>query len=190
MSVEQPPEVIRHYTSTRRIPLMFGRLTDGMRIPGGPYSATQFLAGGVVLMLGNLTRPVWSFGSELTDYALLIALVVGAIFFTGRLPITSRHPIWAVVGAWTAFTESTSGTIAGRSFSLPKPTRADTDARSLAAARELMSAPLPPAPAEPLEPEREPEPAVGIAAQLEPPVALAATGVDRLRALAAGRKDQ
>ncbi len=36
-----PQETARFYTKSRRFPKMIGRMTDGSRIPGGPYTLTQ-----------------------------------------------------------------------------------------------------------------------------------------------------
>ena len=38
---KQQTEVARFYTRSRKFPRLIGRLHDGTKIPGGPYTVTQ-----------------------------------------------------------------------------------------------------------------------------------------------------
>lgn len=64
----------RFFTGTRRIPMTFGtNPATGERIPGGPYTSTQFFGGLIVAVLMWLTNPLWG-----TDLAFL-DLIIGAV---------------------------------------------------------------------------------------------------------------
>lgn len=70
MSDESGPverEVARFYTRSRKFPRMVGRLPEGTRIWGGPYTFTQLGLGLVAIFVALATRGVWSWGSVLID---------------------------------------------------------------------------------------------------------------------------
>lgn len=96
-------EVARFYTRSRRFPKMVGRLPDGTRIWGGPYTPVQFLAGGVVLLGALITRSWWGFdGSLLFDLPVAVGMAWGAAYLTGRIPVTKRNLLSIIGGAITA----------------------------------------------------------------------------------------
>lgn len=115
------PEVARFYTRSRKFPRMVGRLPEGTRIWGGPYTFTQ-LGLGVAAMLGALlTRSVWSTGSILVDLALILGIGWGVAYLGRYIPMTSLNPIVVLGTALGAFSAPRAGTYRGRPIALPKP---------------------------------------------------------------------
>ena len=47
---DEEREVARFYTRSRRFPKFIGRLHDGTKIPGGPYTLTQGVVLAIVLV--------------------------------------------------------------------------------------------------------------------------------------------
>ena len=95
-------EIARFYTRSRRFPKMIGRMTDGSRIPGGPYTLTQVGFGGVALMGLLMTRTLWSTGATLLDLAITVGVAWGVTWLVGFIPMTRRNLVLAFVGAVAA----------------------------------------------------------------------------------------
>jgi len=68
---KQQTEVARFYTRSRKFPRLIGRLHDGTKIPGGPYTVTQAIVAAVVLALGLVTRGLWGTGTILVDIPIV-----------------------------------------------------------------------------------------------------------------------
>ena len=92
-------EIARFYTRSRRFPKMIGRMTDGSRIPGGPYTLTQVGFGGVALMGLLVTRTLWGTGATLLDLAITVGVAWGVTWLVGLIPMTRRNLVLAFVGA-------------------------------------------------------------------------------------------
>ncbi|WP_086991394.1 hypothetical protein [Agrococcus casei] len=114
-------ELIRYYTAARRIPLTFGRLSDGMKIPGGPYSGMQVAAGAIALVVTPVLIAV-----TLGDVPAVLKLVLtilggwGAAYVTGYLPSTFRNPLMVASDALRAVTQSGAGSYKGRRWVAPR----------------------------------------------------------------------
>lgn len=191
--------VMRSYTPALKIPKFIGRLKDGTRLPGGPYTMSQFLVGVVVLVVGYLAMPMWvqllpATSSDslrwLLSHIVLVGVAGGVGYLVGYIP-ADTNPMHAVGGMVSGGRPSRYGVSGGRPVDpLPKPCHyrarvliAGTDVTSPAPARAsspasaTIPAPTPgpsqsqPAPA----PAPSPEPAIGETS--EP--------TDPLRALAA-----
>lgn len=76
---------IRVFTAARRFPQMVGRLPNGQPIPGGPYTATQFLGGSA----GIIITAILAGSTGLNPLAVLAVgvpvTIVGAVLL-GRIP--------------------------------------------------------------------------------------------------------
>lgn len=107
-SASEPVEVLRWYTSALRIPRLIGKLTSGERIWGGPYTVTQAVVGGVVLILGVKTMPWWGpihlFGEGLIGFVANWAVVAGSAFalvkISGNIPTSRVNVGLALRGGW------------------------------------------------------------------------------------------
>lgn len=117
-------EVARFYTRSRRFPKMIGRMTDGSRIPGGPYTLTQVGFGGVALMVLLLTRTLWSSGAVLLDLAITAGVTWGVTWVVGLIPMTRRNLVLAFVDAAAAMFKPHGGRYQERPVRLNRPHQA------------------------------------------------------------------
>lgn len=180
------PRVSRFYTSVRRIPIMIGK-AGNTRLPGGPYSVTQFIAGGVVLVIGWNTMSLWGplFGTfPLVRIVALLGMAVTALWLAGQLPSTRRKIHHLAADTVGAIANPSAGTLNGQPMKLRPPHRL-TGTVLIAGAPAVDEAPVPTAVPAPV-----PEPVVQTVAVEELPLTpVAATtaapirfasGLDRL----------
>lgn len=115
-------ETARFYTRSRRFPKMIGRMNDGSRIPGGPYTLTQVGVGGAVLLIMLVMRGlVWSTGEILLDLLVTAALAFAVTWLIGRLPMTRRNLLFAFLDAAAATFKPFSGKYQGQVIRLAAP---------------------------------------------------------------------
>lgn len=114
-------QVGRFYTRSRKFPKLIGKLPDGSRIWGGPYTPSQLLSGGAFIVVALATSNVWSFGSFLIDLPLAAAATFGLVKLIGMIPTQRRTAIRMVVGAGTSITRPAEGTYRGKRVSITKP---------------------------------------------------------------------
>ncbi|MBG6184735.1 hypothetical protein IWX65_002713 [Arthrobacter sp. CAN_A214] len=113
MSTQNHVQTGRFYTAARKFQQLIGVTPAGETIPGGPYTVTQFIVGIVVLVLGFISRPLWSQGA-LTDVLFIAAAVVGITYAVGRMP-GSRRSIINLINCWiTLMSRPRTGTYRGR----------------------------------------------------------------------------
>jgi len=117
-------EIARFYTRSRRFPKMIGRMTDGSRIPGGPYTLTQVGFGGVALMGLLITRTLWSTGATLLDLAITVGVAWGVTWLVGLIPMTRRNLVLAFAGAVAAMFKPHGGRYQARPIRLARPHQA------------------------------------------------------------------
>jgi hypothetical protein len=119
-------ETARMYTGGRRINILFGKLPNGGRIPGGPYTGTQLAAGGVVLVVGWMTMSLWGpmVGPPLVRIAALLFAFGLATFFSGKIPATKRKLPDLALDGFNAATAASFGTYRGKSIRVPAPHQA------------------------------------------------------------------
>lgn len=92
MDNAQQQEISRFYTAARRFHKLLGKLPDGTRIPGGPYTIIQGVTLIVTLGVTLLTRGhLWTFGSFLIDVPLALVISGGLAYFVGRIPTRNRN---------------------------------------------------------------------------------------------------
>ncbi|WP_025104786.1 hypothetical protein [Microbacterium paraoxydans] len=176
------PRVSRFYTSVRRIPIMIGK-AGNTRLPGGPYSVTQFIAGGAVLVIGWNTMSLWGslFGSfPLVRIAALLGMAALALYLAGQLPSTRRKIHHLAADTVGAIANPSAGTLNGQSMKLRAPHR--LTGTVLIAGAPFVDEPAPAAAAAPMPvpepaatPVPVPEPAAQTAAVEEAPAAPLAT---------------
>ncbi len=148
-------EVARFYTRSRRFRKLLGRLPDGTKLIGGPYTITQGLVLAVVLIVASVTQSAWGTGTPLIDFPLAGAIAWVAAWGAGRLPMTRRNLFSVLTGGLTAMTRSSAGRYRGSALRIRPPHRAS--GKSFIATG--TNRPVAPAPAEPVVVETAPTPA-------------------------------
>lgn len=119
---DQEAETVKWYSHTRRFPIYVSRFPDGTKIPLGPFSLLELVAGVVVLLVGQQTMPLW--GARLGAiyaYTVLICLVVGAVFGIRQIPMGSRNPLLFCWGLARAVTAPRRGRYRGRAVTFKPP---------------------------------------------------------------------
>ena len=94
MSNQDHVQTGRFYTAARKFQQLIG-VTPGPRgeaIPGGPYTVTQFIAGIVAVIVGFITRPLWS-QDDITDVLFIAVAAIGITYGVGRMPGSRRSII-------------------------------------------------------------------------------------------------
>lgn len=183
------PRVSRFYTGVRRIPIMIGK-AGNTRLPGGPYSVTQFIVAGVVLVVGWNTMSVWGplFGTfPLVRIVALLGMAVTALWLAGQLPSTRRKIHHLATDTVGAIANPSAGTLNGQPMKLRSPHRLTGTVLIAVAPAVDESAPVRVAAPNPA-PVAVPAPLITAAAEA-PPITLApsptaparyASGLDRL----------
>lgn len=158
-------EIARFYTRSRRFPKMIGRMHDGTKIPGGPYTVTQAAIGGMLFLVAVTTRAQWGTGNILIDIPIAIGVAWGAAWGAGRIPSTRRNLLSVLLGGLSAMFRPVSGKYRGAPVRI-RPPHAVAGRVTLGAdvpaptAADLVAAPAPtPAPVAPIEPSPTPVPA-------------------------------
>lgn len=118
---EETFETVKYYTKARKFPQLLGRFPDGTKIPGGPYTVQQLLAGIGIIALGSMTMGIWGFLGGMGDILLLFGVAIFAMFMIGRLPMNGRNPFYAVIGFYKALAAPRGGRFQGRSVRIRKP---------------------------------------------------------------------
>ncbi|WP_203338614.1 hypothetical protein [Nocardioides limicola] len=123
MSHETPAEIVRWYTRARKFPQLVGRTPDGTKIPFGPYTVTQAVAAGVILLVAFNTTSVWARFGLLVNVTAFTCVLAGTVWLIGRIPVGSRSPVSVVLGAVQAITAPRAGRIGGRVIRVRPPHR-------------------------------------------------------------------
>lgn len=194
---QQQTEVARFYTRSRKFPRLIGRLHDGTKIPGGPYTVTQGIVAAVLLALGLVTRGLWGMGTILVDIPIVLLVAWGGAWGAGRLPATRRNVASILLGAFGAVFSPAAGKYQEQTVRLRPPHFAGgTTTISGGAATSTTTRPQTTGTPAPVVP------APAIAAVEETPAAAAelvsagtaprtpVTGVERLLAQARGTKKE
>ncbi len=188
MTVPQE-EIARFYTRSRRFPKMIGRMNDGSRIPGGPYTLTQVGVGGAVLLVMLVTRGLlWSTGEILIDLLVTAVIAFATTWLVGRIPMTRRNLLFAFLDGAAAMFKPFGGKYQGQTIRLAQPHAAGGGSQLLSP-RPARPAPSPatpdPAPtaqpasiSQPRRQRRDTAPAAAPAVMQHRPE----TGVERLLA--------
>lgn len=112
----------KFFTRAMKIPLMVGRLIDGTRLWGGPYTVPQLVAGGIALLvLWQAFAWFFSTGLIFTDAILVGFGAWGVAYLTGRLPESRRNMLNVITSAASATTTSKTGLYRGSPFKIQQP---------------------------------------------------------------------
>lgn len=128
----------KFFTRAMKIPLMVGRLIDGTRLWGGPYTIPQLVAGFIALLvLWQAFAWFFSTGFILTDAILVVMGAWGVAYLTGRLPESRRNLFNVISSAATATVTSKTGLYRGAPFKiqqpkLPRPFKTEQQCREIA----------------------------------------------------------
>jgi hypothetical protein len=133
------PEVVKWYTRARKFPQLIGRTPDGAKIWGGPYTFTQAIGAGVMLIVGVNTMGLWARYGLIGNALLLLGTTYGVVLLLGRIPVGSRSPLSVVAGSVHAVLSPRTGRLAGRPV---RPRRPHLVRHRITV---LLDAPAPPA---------------------------------------------
>lgn len=131
MADTPPVRVMRTFTRGLRIPKKIGRLYDGTRLPGGPYTFAQFITGAGAVVIGYFTLPFWAqtlpslsvISSEMVGHILLLPIGWGVAWLAGLIP-ADVNPLYAVQGITSGARPSRFGRMAERAVPpMPGPRR-------------------------------------------------------------------
>lgn len=114
-------QVVKWYTRSRKFPQLIGRTHDGTRIPGGPYTPTQFIAAAVIAVVAVNTVDIWARFGVVTNIGLLAGVGYGTVWILGRVPLASRNPVSIGLGAARAVSRPRLGTLRGRPVRVRRP---------------------------------------------------------------------
>jgi len=120
MSDHQDSYVTRFF-KTRVQQQLIGKLPNGARIPGGPYTLTQ-VAGGGALGIGGLwlkSQGLWSLGGPVIDMIVLVALVAGFVMLLKHTVSAEPQLLKMRLKGWSALplqSVSTKGIFRGRPY--------------------------------------------------------------------------
>lgn len=115
--------VAKFYTRARRFPKLIGKLHDGTRIPGGPYTLTQVIIGGLFLFVAMQTRSFWTWGSLIIDLPLVLATTWGVAWLSGLIPQTNRNILSVSASGLAAFSSPLNGRFKGKPVRFKQPRR-------------------------------------------------------------------
>jgi hypothetical protein len=118
---DEEREVARFYTRSRRFPKFIGRLHDGTKIPGGPYTLTQGVVLAIVLVVALMTQSVWGTGSPIVDIPVAAFVSWGAAWGAGRIPATRRNLLSIITSGMSAMTRPAAGRYRGVTMRVRPP---------------------------------------------------------------------
>ncbi|MFH8253045.1 hypothetical protein ACH3VR_21945 [Microbacterium sp. B2969] len=195
---QQQTEVARFYTRSRKFPRLIGRLHDGTKIPGGPYTVTQGVVAAVLLVLGLVTRGLWGTGTILVDIPIVLLVAWGGAWGAGRLPATRRNVASIVLGAFGAVFSPAFGKYQEQTVRLRPPhfaggttTIGGMTATSTTTRPQTTGTPAPVIPVPAIAAvEETPAQAAELVSAGTAPARMPVTGVERLLAQARGSKKE
>lgn len=195
---QQQTEVARFYTRSRKFPRLIGRLHDGTKIPGGPYTVTQGIVAAVLLALGLVTRGLWGTGTILVDIPIVLLVAWGGAWGAGRLPATRRNVASILLGAFGAVFSPAAGKYQEQTVRLRPPhfaggttTISGTAAASTTTRPQTTGTPAPVVPTPAIAAvEETPAAAAELVSAGTASARTPVTGVERLLAQARGSKKE
>lgn len=118
MSESQQPVATRFF-KTRVAQELIGRLPNGERIPGGPYTIPQVLAGFVAGFIALKTKPLWETGSWIIDMAIIACAVIGLVILLKHTVSSEPELLTTRAQGWLSLAQHRSsrpGTYRGRAY--------------------------------------------------------------------------
>ena len=151
---DEEREVARFYTRSRRFPKFIGRLHDGTKIPGGPYTLAQGVVLAIFLIGTLVTQGLWGTGSPIVDIPIAAGVSWAAAWGAGRIPATRRNLLSVISSGLAAMTRPAAGRYRGETlrvrpphFAGGKTTIAEPVTATLAPTEDTITAPQPVTPA-------------------------------------------
>ncbi|XAS69890.1 hypothetical protein V3C33_20885 (plasmid) [Micrococcaceae bacterium Sec5.7] len=120
MSENEEHEIVRFYR-TSKYPLMMGRLPDGTKIFGGPYTAAQGITGAAMIMLALFTWGMWASFGLIGNLVTLVVVVLVPVHLAGMIRTKNRNPVMIAAGALGAWSAPSGGKLANASLKFRKP---------------------------------------------------------------------
>lgn len=120
---QQAPDVAKFFSQARRIPMLIGKMPDGSKIWGGPYTVYQI---GALAVTGGglyLFRGMWSTGAIFADLLLAAIIAMSAALLAGQIPLDARNPTALVSSFGNALQAPRTGTYHGKAPRLRRPHR-------------------------------------------------------------------
>ena len=160
---DEEREVARFYTRSRRFPKFIGRLHDGTKIPGGPYTLAQGVVLAIFLIGTLVTQGLWGTGSPIVDIPIAAGVSWAAAWGAGRIPATRRNLLSVISSGIAAMTRPAAGRYRGSTlrvrpphFAGGKTTIAEPVTATLAPDEDTITASQPVAPpvVEPVDSQR------------------------------------
>lgn len=145
---ESDLEVVKWYTSARKVPSVIGRTKDGTRIPFGPFKVSAVLTTVGIFVAGNQLLGL-GLQSGATPWITVAVVAIGAGALVTKMPTDGRNPLNVVSGAINQTMAPRTGRIDGKPIRISRP--------HVAYAKTLISLPVV-APAAPQEQAVAPEP--------------------------------
>ena len=94
---------------------MLGKLPDGTRLAGGPYTSVQALAFGATLTLLWLSMPIWNqMGLGLGNVVVLLGLPFLATMAARKVRLGGRSPRSVALGVLSGYLQPATGRLQGR----------------------------------------------------------------------------
>lgn len=118
---DRPQQVMRVFTRGLKLPTLVGKLS-GWRIPGGPYTVTQFVGGGLVIVVGIAQADLLPWGWFTNRGAVLVAGVAAAVALR-FVKVGGRDPLSASIALAGVLAAPAVGRLAGRTPVMPRPRR-------------------------------------------------------------------
>lgn len=114
-------ELARFYTRSRKFPRMVGRLPEGTRIWGGPYTFTQLAVAIVSMIAGGVTRGLWSTGSLVIDLSVIAGTAWALTFAARVIPASPLNPLVVAAAALATTFGPRDGTFDSRPVAFRRP---------------------------------------------------------------------
>lgn len=159
------PDVAKFYTSARRFPILFGKLPNGGRVWGGPYTLVQVGVGTGAIALCWFIRPAWSTGSIITDLVITITTGAAALWLSGKIPASRRQLGNIALDVAIGASASRTGTYQGRPVRELKPHYVGGSVLIMDAPTTAPAITAAPVPVVDVTPEPSPAPAAEAALQ-------------------------
>lgn len=122
---QQTPEVAKFFSRARRIPMLIGKMPDGSKIWGGPYTVYQLMALVITGAGLYLFHGMWSTGAILADLVVAAVIAMSAALLAGQIPLDARNPTGLVSSFSNALKAPRTGTYHGKSPRLRRPHRSN-----------------------------------------------------------------
>lgn len=142
MATNETVDVGRFYTRSRRFPKLIGRMHDGTRIPGGPYTVPQAVIGVIAFVLANMTRSLWGTGTFLVDLLIAAGIGWGAMWLAGQIPATRRNLLSVIAGIIRIYTRPLEGSYRGATLRLGRPRYVDGGSRVAVESDQAATTPI------------------------------------------------